>query len=80
MSTDLLISGGLNLLFALLKSGLAFFVLWVMLRTFDEASNIQFSEDVLAELKAGNYAVGIYFGCRFLGASLLAGLTYIVPL
>ena len=77
---DLAVSGGLNLLFALLKSGLAFFVMRVMMRTFDEASNIEFSKDVLAELKNGNYAVGIYFGCRFLGASLLAGLTYIVPL
>lgn len=80
MTTDLLISGGANVVFALLKSLLAFGVLWVMLRTFDEASDIQFSKDVLGELKKGNIAAGVYFGARFLGCSALAGLTYIVPI
>lgn len=73
-------AGLINVLFAILKSAIALFVVWVMLRIFDEALELCFKDDVLPKLKEGNVGIGIYFGLRFLGAALLGGLTYLVPL
>lgn len=78
--SEMFLAGGVNILFALGKSVLALFVVWTMLRIFDEASDVSFKDDVLPQLKQGNIGLGLYYGCRFLGAAILGGLTYIVPL
>lgn len=77
----MMITAGLvNVVFALLKSVIALFVVWVMLRVFDETCKVSFKDEVLPQLKEGNVGMGLYYGLRFLGAAVLGGLTYLVPL
>lgn len=77
---DMLTAGGVSAGFQLLKVALALFTVYLMLRIFDESADVSFKENTLKALYEGNIAVGIYYGCRFLGAAILGGLTYIVPI
>ena len=70
----------IDTLLASIKPAMALFVVWLTLRTFDKVAGTSFQNDYLPQLMEGNMAVAIYCGLRFLGAALLGGLTFFVPL
>ena len=42
----------------------------------DPKRSLNFSRDIWPELKAGNQAVGTYYGCRILGVLFYLGLVF----
>lgn len=64
---------------ALFKASLALWMVWATLRTFDHLSGITFGNDLLPKILEGNMACATYCGARFLGASVLGGLVFFIP-
>lgn len=69
MSEVLMISTGLNLVFAIV----AVVVLVCLLRWFDKQAGVGFSEWITAVFNDNPKALAIYYGLRFLGVCMLVG-------
>ena len=77
---EFLLASGIDVGFAIAKAVIALTVVWLTLRTFDHVAGTSFKYDYYPQLMEGNVAVAVYCGLRFLGAALLGGLTFIIPL
>lgn len=77
---EFLAIAGIDIGLAITKAVIALLVVWLTLRTFDKVAGTSFKNDYYPQLMEGNMAVAMYCGLRFLGAALLGGLTFIIPL
>ena len=69
-----------DIFMALLKASLAMGCLWGTLRLLDLAAGTSFKHDLLPKIKDGNMAVSFYCAVRFLGACVLYGILFFIPI